>query len=102
MLVNSRLVVKLFKLPSGMDCHLVDDCFRVADTKLTVPDVVELTRACLTELPLRVRDERLKLVNEIRESLIKEEPRTGRRWVVLDALRQVSMRKWRSRQWQAA
>lgn len=59
--------------------------------------VAEFIRWYLTEMPLVKDDVRLALVNEVRECVIKENPATHERWIVLDALRSVSMKKWRSR-----
>jgi hypothetical protein len=90
-------VLNTFKLPSGIECRLSNDVVVVAGTQLALEDVAALFRIFFTALPLRPNDIRLCLIDEIRASLVKEEVKTHRRWVVLDALRSVSLRKMLSR-----
>lgn len=90
-------LVKSFTLPNGTKCAVEDSHLRIGRTVLAIPDIALVVRICFTEIPLQADDARLKLIDEIRESLVKEEPGTGRRWIVLDALRNVSLLKWRKR-----
>jgi len=99
---NTRITVKFVELPSGIGCRVFEDHLCVTERTLTLDDTVALTRASLTATPLRENDPRLKLVEDIRDSIVKVEASTGRQWLVLDALRRVSMRKWRHRRALAA
>ena len=101
-MANVEHLVKSTTLPNGTKCVAIGEHLRIGTTVLALPDLVELTRFYMSEIPLRTNDARFKLIDEIRESLVREEPVTGRRWVVLDALRNVSLSKWRNRSRQHA
>lgn len=90
-------LVKSFRLPNGTKCAVEGSHLHIGRTILTVQDIAQVVRIYFTEIPLQVDDARIKLIDEIREALVKEEPGTGRRWIVLDALRNVSLLKWRKR-----
>lgn len=59
-------------------------------------DAFTLVRELLTLTPLQPNDPRLKFIEELREMVIRQDDHQER-WIVLDALRAVSVRKLRAR-----
>jgi len=90
------------KLPRGKQVSVYNEgVFQLQDIYLNMEDLAELTRLYLTVVPLGINDVRLRLLEEIRGAIVKSEKMTGMRWLVLNALRAVSLRKIRSRQRQS-
>jgi len=84
------------KLPSGIDCSVDAASIDLGKVDLDEADVVALIRVFFTTQPLKRNDLRLGLLEEIRGAIVKSDETTGQRWLVLNALRAVSLRKLRT------
>jgi len=74
------------------------EVFCVANTLLSMEDMVALIRAFLTTTPLVENDVRLDLIEDIRSSIIREETKTKRRWVMLNPFRNIALKRTHRRE----
>lgn len=75
--------MKLFDLPNHKGCRIEGLNLRVGRVTLQPEDTAELVRVYLTSEPLIADDPRLKLLDEVRATVIKQDRPSGQRWLIL-------------------